>query len=61
MITIRKATTEDLSILYEFEQGVLHAERPMDKTLTSPQGRERIEDRDSDQRASRCRTDAPVA
>ena len=33
MITIRKATTEDLSILYEFEQGVLHAERPMDKTL----------------------------
>ena len=33
MITIRKATTEDLSILYEFEQGVLQAERPMDKTL----------------------------
>ena len=33
MITIRKATKEDLSILYEFEQGVLHAERPMDKTL----------------------------
>ena len=33
MITIRKATTEDLSILYEFEQGVLHAESPMDKTL----------------------------
>lgn len=33
MITIRKATTEDLSILYEFEQGVLHAERPMDKAL----------------------------
>ena len=33
MITIRKATTEDLSILYEFEQGVLKAERPMYKTL----------------------------
>ena len=33
MITIRKATIEDLSILYEFEQGVLKAERPMDKTL----------------------------
>jgi GNAT superfamily N-acetyltransferase len=33
MITIRKATIEDLSILYEFEQGVLQAERPMDKTL----------------------------
>ena len=33
MITIRKASWEDLSILYEFEQGVLHAERPMDKTL----------------------------
>ena len=35
MITIRKATTEDLSILHEFEQGVLHAERPMDNTLKS--------------------------
>ncbi len=33
MITIRKATSKDLSILYEFEQGVLNAERPMDKTL----------------------------
>ena len=33
MITIRKATKEDLPILYEFEQGVLYAERPMDKTL----------------------------
>ena len=33
MITIRKATIEDLTVLFEFEQGVLHAERPMDKTL----------------------------
>ena len=33
MITIRKATIEDLPVLLEFEQGVLHAERPMDKTL----------------------------
>ena len=33
MISIRKATIEDLTVLFEFEQGVLHAERPMDKTL----------------------------
>lgn len=33
MITLRKATNEDLPVLYEFEQGVLKAERPMDKTL----------------------------
>jgi len=33
MITIRKATIEDLPVLFEFEQGVLHAERPMDETL----------------------------
>ena len=33
MITIRKATIEDLTVLFEFEQGVLHAERPMDETL----------------------------
>ena len=33
MITIRKATKKDLSVLYEFEQGVLRAERPMDRTL----------------------------
>ena len=33
MITIRKATIEDLTVLFEFEQGVLRAERPMDKTL----------------------------
>ena len=33
MITIRKATIEDLPFLFEFEQGVLRAERPMDETL----------------------------
>jgi len=33
MISIRKATTEDLPVLFEFEQGVLRAERPMDGTL----------------------------
>ena len=33
MITIRKATIEDLTVLFEFEQGVLRAERPMDETL----------------------------
>tara|TARA_B100000795_G_C22797237_1_gene439984 strand:- start:1569 stop:2048 length:480 start_codon:yes stop_codon:yes gene_type:complete len=33
MITIRKATEEDLSTLFEFEQGVLTAERPMDDSL----------------------------
>ena len=33
MIIIRKATIEDLPVLLEFEQGVLNAERPMDKTL----------------------------
>ena len=33
MITIRKATIEDLPVLLEFEQGVLRAERPMDRTL----------------------------
>ena len=33
MITIRKATIEDLPVLFEFEQGVLRAERPMDETL----------------------------
>ena len=33
MISIRKATIEDLTVLFEFEQGVLHAERPMDKTI----------------------------
>ena len=33
MITIRKATIEDLPVLLEFEQGVLRAERPMDRNL----------------------------
>lgn len=33
MITIRKAIIEDLPVLFEFEQGVLRAERPMDETL----------------------------
>ena len=33
MISIRKATIEDLPVLFEFEQGVLRAERPMDGTL----------------------------
>ncbi|MDG1508347.1 MAG: GNAT family N-acetyltransferase [Flavobacteriaceae bacterium] len=33
MITIRKAAIEDLPVLFQFEQGVLTAERPMDGTL----------------------------
>jgi len=33
MITIRKAIIEDLPVLFEFEQGVLRTERPMDETL----------------------------
>lgn len=33
MITIRPATLEDLSVLLEFEKGVIDAERPMDETL----------------------------
>lgn len=32
-ITIRSATQEDLSVLYEFEQGIITAERPFDPTL----------------------------
>jgi GNAT superfamily N-acetyltransferase len=32
-ITIRKATERDLDTLYEFEQGVIEAERPFDTTL----------------------------
>ena len=32
-ITIRKASEEDLNILYQFEQGVINAERPFDVTL----------------------------
>lgn len=34
-ITIRPATLEDLPILYEFEQGIIKAERPFDPTLKS--------------------------
>ena len=33
MIKLRKATHKDLTVLYEFEQGVIEAERPMDTTL----------------------------
>lgn len=33
MITTRSATLEDIPVLLEFEQGVIDAERPMDKTL----------------------------
>lgn len=33
MIHIRKATPDDLTILLEFEQGVIAAERPFDSTL----------------------------
>lgn len=32
-VTIRKARIEDLSVLREFEQGVILAERPYDETL----------------------------
>ncbi len=32
-ITIRKATLKDLEILLKFEQGVINAERPFDRTL----------------------------
>ena len=32
-ITIRKATEADLEILYQFEQGVIEAERPFDVNL----------------------------
>ncbi len=32
-ISIRKATLEDLDVLFEFEQGIVLAERPYDKTL----------------------------
>ncbi|MBW4360412.1 GNAT family N-acetyltransferase [Flavobacterium taihuense] len=33
MIHIRKATSHDLTILLEFEQGIIAAERPFDPTL----------------------------
>lgn len=33
MITLRSATTEDLPVLLEFEQGVVKAERPYNPTL----------------------------
>ena len=32
-ITVRKATEADLDMLYQFEQGVINAERPFDVTL----------------------------
>ena len=32
-IDFRSAVLEDLPVLYEFEQGVIHAERPFDPTL----------------------------
>ena len=34
-IQLRAATLEDLSILYQFEQGIVSAERPFDTTLKS--------------------------
>ncbi len=34
-IQIRKATFDDLPILYDFEQGIIQAERPFDETLKS--------------------------
>lgn len=37
MITIRKATLQDLPTLLEFEQGIVCAERPYDKTLKQGQ------------------------
>ncbi|MCH5598815.1 GNAT family N-acetyltransferase [Niabella ginsengisoli] len=33
MITIRKASIDDLSVLLEFEQGIVEAERPYDSTM----------------------------
>ena len=33
MTIIRKATTSDLDTLYQFEQGIITAERPFDSTL----------------------------
>jgi GNAT superfamily N-acetyltransferase len=33
MINIRRATLDDLSVLLEFEQGIISAERPFDPTL----------------------------
>lgn len=36
-ITIRKATFDDLEILFRFEQGVIEAERPFDSTLKDEQ------------------------
>jgi GNAT superfamily N-acetyltransferase len=34
-VIIRKATSDDLDKLYQFEQGVIEAERPFDPTLKS--------------------------
>ena len=33
-ITLRPARIEDLPILYDFEQGIVSAERPFDPTLS---------------------------
>ena len=33
MYTVRKATLDDLNILLGFEQGLIQAERPMDRTI----------------------------
>ena len=33
-VTLRPANESDLSILYEFEQGIINAERPYDQTLS---------------------------
>jgi len=33
VITTRYATDEDLNVLYDFERGIIEAERPMDDTL----------------------------
>ena len=33
MITVRKATPDDMEVLLSFEQGVIQAERPFDTTL----------------------------
>lgn len=37
MYTLRKASLDDLSTLLEFEQGLIHAERPMDPTIREGQ------------------------
>lgn len=37
MYTLRRATLDDLSILLDFEQGLIKAERPMDPTIREGQ------------------------